>query len=129
MHVQPNLRPIIAAAALLGLALTFGSWPVAAQEWTPRQRAACEPDAIRLCHQRIFAVPGRACPITVATLPPPAVPCSTAVRRRRRRDALGERRMEGAAMNEWFIFFVIAWGIFVAASVYYSASELHQIRK
>jgi hypothetical protein len=37
--------------------------------------------------------------------------------------------MEGAAMNEWFIFFVIAWGIFVAASVYYSASELHQIRK
>src|SRR5262249_17079266 len=56
MHVrtaQPNLRPIIAAAALLGLALTFGSWPVAAQEWTPRQRAACEPDAIRLCQQYI----------------------------------------------------------------------------
>ena len=56
MHVrtaQPNLRPIIAAAALLGLALTFGSWPAAAQEWTPRQRAACEPDAIRLCQQYI----------------------------------------------------------------------------
>ena len=56
MHVrtaQPNLRPIIVAAALLGLALTFGSWPAAAQEWTPRQRAACEPDAIRLCQQYI----------------------------------------------------------------------------
>jgi hypothetical protein len=56
MHVrtaQPHLRPIIAAAALLGLALTFGSWPAAAQEWTPRQRAACEPDAIRLCQQYI----------------------------------------------------------------------------
>jgi hypothetical protein len=56
MHVrtaQPNLRPIIAAAALLGLALTFGSWPAAAQEWTPQQRAACEPDAIRLCQQYI----------------------------------------------------------------------------
>jgi hypothetical protein len=53
MHVrtaQPNLRPIIAAAAL---AFTFGSWPAAAQEWTPRQRAACEPDAIRLCQQYI----------------------------------------------------------------------------
>jgi hypothetical protein len=56
MHVrtaQSNLRPIIAAAALLGLALTFGSWPATAQEWTPRQRAACEPDAIRLCQQYI----------------------------------------------------------------------------
>ena len=41
------------AAALLGLALTFGSWPAVAQEWTPRQRAACEPDAIRLCQQYI----------------------------------------------------------------------------
>jgi hypothetical protein len=56
MHVrtaQPHLRPIIAAAALLGLALTSGSWPAATQEWTPRQRAACEPDAIRLCQQYI----------------------------------------------------------------------------
>jgi hypothetical protein len=38
-------------------------------------------------------VSGHACPITVATLAPPAVPCSTAVRRRRR-DALGERRID-----------------------------------
>jgi hypothetical protein len=41
MHVrtaQPKLRPIIAAAALLGL---------------PRQRAACEPDANRLCQQYV----------------------------------------------------------------------------
>jgi hypothetical protein len=38
MHVrtaQPNLRPIIAPAALLGLALTFGSWPAAAQGMDP----------------------------------------------------------------------------------------------
>ena len=51
---QPKLRPITAAAAgLLGLALTFASWPAAAQQWTPQQRAACEPDAMRLCQQYI----------------------------------------------------------------------------
>jgi hypothetical protein len=32
-------------------------------------------------------------------------------------------------MNDWFIIFGIAWGVFVAASIYYSATELHQIRK
>src|SRR5262245_64629348 len=45
---QAKLRPIVAAAALptalLGLALTFVSSPAAAQQWTPEQRAACEPD-------------------------------------------------------------------------------------
>ena len=50
---QPKLRPIIAAAALLGLALTFASWPATAQQWTPQQRAACEPDAMRLCQQYV----------------------------------------------------------------------------
>jgi hypothetical protein len=50
---QPKLRPIIAAAALLSLALTFASWPAAAQQWTPQQRAACEPDAMRLCNQYV----------------------------------------------------------------------------
>jgi hypothetical protein len=51
---QPKLRPIAAAAAvLLGLALTLASWPAAAQQWTPQQRAACEPDAMRLCQQHI----------------------------------------------------------------------------
>jgi hypothetical protein len=56
MHIrraQPKLRPIVAAAALtaalVGLALTFASSPAAAQQWTPEQRAACEPDAMRLC--------------------------------------------------------------------------------
>jgi hypothetical protein len=56
MHIrraQPKLRPIVATAtlpaALLGLALTFASSPAAAQQWTPEQRAACEPDAMRLC--------------------------------------------------------------------------------
>jgi len=42
-----------ATAVLLGLALTVASWPAAAQQWTPRERAACEPDAMRLCQQYI----------------------------------------------------------------------------
>ena len=50
---QPKLRPIIAGAALLGLTLTFASWPAIAQQWTPQQRAACEPDAMRLCQQYV----------------------------------------------------------------------------
>jgi hypothetical protein len=50
---QPKLRPTLAAAALLGLALMFASWPAAAQQWTPQQRAACEPDAMRLCQQYV----------------------------------------------------------------------------
>jgi hypothetical protein len=54
---QVKLGPIMAAAALstalLGLALTFASSPAAAQQWTPEQRAACEPDAMRLCQQYI----------------------------------------------------------------------------
>jgi hypothetical protein len=29
------------------------SWPAAAQQWTPQQRAACEPDAMRLCQQYV----------------------------------------------------------------------------
>ncbi len=48
---QPKLRPIMAAAALVGLALAFASSPAAAQQWSPEQRAACEPDAMRLCQQ------------------------------------------------------------------------------
>jgi hypothetical protein len=51
-RAQPKLRPIVAAAlpaALVGLALTLASSPAAAQQWTPEQRAACEPDAMRLC--------------------------------------------------------------------------------
>ena len=58
---QAKLGPIMAAAALptalsialLGLALTFASEPAAAQQWTPEQRAACEPDAMRLCQAYI----------------------------------------------------------------------------
>ena len=58
---QVKLGTIMAAAALptalstalLGLALTFASGPAAAQQWTPEQRAACEPDAMRLCQQYI----------------------------------------------------------------------------
>ncbi|HKF07131.1 MAG TPA: hypothetical protein VKB89_00150 [Xanthobacteraceae bacterium] len=48
---QPKLRPFVAAAALVGLALAFASSPAAAQQWSPEQRAACEPDAMRLCQQ------------------------------------------------------------------------------
>jgi hypothetical protein len=60
MHIrraQPRLRPIVTAAALpaalLGLALTFASSPALAQQWSPEQRAACEPDAMRLCQQYV----------------------------------------------------------------------------
>jgi Transposase C of IS166 homeodomain/IS66 Orf2 like protein len=35
------------------LALTFASRPAAAQQYTPQQRAACEPDAMRLCQQYV----------------------------------------------------------------------------
>ena len=37
----------------LGFALMFASLPAAAQQWTPKQRAACEPDAMRLCNHYI----------------------------------------------------------------------------
>jgi hypothetical protein len=51
MHTtQSTLRRIRGAVALLALALTFAISPAAAQ-WTPKQRAACEPDAMRLCNQ------------------------------------------------------------------------------
>lgn len=55
---QPKLRPTLGVAALLGLALTFASLPAAGQQqpqqqWTPEQRAACEPDAMRLCNQYV----------------------------------------------------------------------------
>ena len=50
---QAKLWPIMAAATLVGLALTCASGPAAAQQWTPEQRAACEPDAMRLCQAYI----------------------------------------------------------------------------
>ena len=50
---QQKLRPIMAFAALVGCALTFAPSPAAAQQWTPEQRAACEPDAMRLCQQYV----------------------------------------------------------------------------
>ena len=46
-----NLRAGLSAA--IGLLLTFASLPAAAQQWTPKQRAACEPDAMRLCNRYI----------------------------------------------------------------------------
>ena len=56
-RAQPKLRPIVTAAALpaalVGLALTFASSPALAQQWSPEQRAACEPDAMRLCQQYV----------------------------------------------------------------------------
>jgi hypothetical protein len=50
---QSTLRPIIAFAALVACALTFAPSPAAAQQWSPEQRAACEPDAMRLCQQYV----------------------------------------------------------------------------
>jgi hypothetical protein len=47
-----NLR-LAAGLGLLGLALACASLPARAQQWTPQQRAACEPDAMRLCQQYI----------------------------------------------------------------------------
>ena len=41
------------AVALIALALTFAISLAAAQQWTPKQRAACEPDAMRLCNQYV----------------------------------------------------------------------------
>jgi hypothetical protein len=46
-----NLRAVTRLSAAFGLALTFASLPAAAQQWTPKQRAA--PDAMRLCNQYI----------------------------------------------------------------------------
>jgi hypothetical protein len=54
MHTtQLKLRRLRSAMALLALALTFAISTAAAQQWTPQQRAACEPDAMRLCQQYI----------------------------------------------------------------------------
>jgi len=50
---RPNLRAVTGLSAVLGLTLTLGSLPAAAQQWTPQQRAACEPDAMRLCNQYV----------------------------------------------------------------------------
>ena len=48
-NARLDLLPIVAAAALLGLALA--SVPAAAQQWSQEQRAACENDAMRLCQE------------------------------------------------------------------------------
>jgi hypothetical protein len=47
-----NLRPVT-GLAILGLALACASLPARAQQWTPKQRAACEPDSMRLCNQYV----------------------------------------------------------------------------
>jgi len=51
--IRLNLRAVTGLSAAFGLALAFASLPAAAQQWTPQQRAACEPDAMRLCNQYI----------------------------------------------------------------------------
>ena len=51
---RSTLRRFLIAAALLALALIFPILPATAQQqWTPQQRAACEPDAMRLCSQYV----------------------------------------------------------------------------
>jgi len=50
---QAKLWPIMAAATLVGLALTFASSPAAPRQWAPEQRAAFDPDAMRLCQQSL----------------------------------------------------------------------------
>jgi len=52
MHTtQSTQQRLRGAVALLALALTFAISSAAAQQWTSKQRAACEPDAMRLCNQ------------------------------------------------------------------------------
>ena len=54
MHTtQSTQQRLRGAVALLALALTFAISLAAAQQWTPKQRAACEPDAMRLCNQYV----------------------------------------------------------------------------
>src|SRR5215475_6628583 len=52
-RARRNLRAVTGLSAALGFALMFASLPAAAQQWTPKQRAACEPDAMRLCNQYV----------------------------------------------------------------------------
>jgi hypothetical protein len=63
-----NLRAVTGLSAAFGLALTLASLPAAAQQWTPKQRAACEPDAMdsATSTSRTFSVSQSACPITGA---------------------------------------------------------------
>jgi hypothetical protein len=68
-----NLR-LAAGLALLGLVLACASSPARAQQWTPQQRAACEPDAMRLCNQYV--------PDVQRVLVRPAAQFSRAARRR-----------------------------------------------
>src|SRR5262249_3023255 len=51
-HRAPPRRPRC-VAAFLPPGSQFTSPPPVAQQWTPQQRAACEPDAIRLCNQYV----------------------------------------------------------------------------
>jgi hypothetical protein len=54
MGIRAALHLRLAAGhVLLGLALACASLPAEAQQWTPQQRAACEPDAMRLCNQYV----------------------------------------------------------------------------
>ena len=46
-------RLIMFAAMLFGLVLWLQGSPAGAQQWTQEQRAACEPDAMRLCSQYV----------------------------------------------------------------------------
>src|SRR6516165_2526528 len=50
---KPEPTEMVRSAKPLLPALTFASWPAIAQQWTPQQRAACEPDAMRLCQQYV----------------------------------------------------------------------------
>jgi hypothetical protein len=57
MTIVPHRNIQRSASIMAGLAaialLAFAAAPAAAQQWTPQQRAACEPDAHRLCGQYI----------------------------------------------------------------------------
>jgi hypothetical protein len=65
-----DVRLVTGLAAVLGVAFTFVSLPAAAQHWTPQQRAACEPDAMRLCQQYVSDI-GR---VRALYVPLPSLP-------------------------------------------------------
>ena len=82
------------AVALIALALTFAISPAAAQQWTPKQRAACEPDAMRLCNQYVPDIQRTSACMSHYRryLSPACRACSTAARERSCGAATGDAR-------------------------------------
>jgi hypothetical protein len=81
---RPNLIAVTGLSAALGFALMFASLPAAAQQWTPKQRAACEPErcAFAISTSRTSSVSPPACPLTGAISARSAAPSTASTERR-----------------------------------------------